>query len=330
MSMDEKTDVAPDSARTASSAVADSSWERSVLERLAFAALGEQRRARRWGIGFRLFFAIYATVILAVSLDWSWLVAGSERHTALVSLEGVIESHGAINAEQAIDSLRAAFKDRNTAGVVVRINSPGGSPVQAGMIHDEILRLRALHPDLPVHAVVEDLCASGGYYVAVAADQIHVDRASLVGSIGVLMNGFGFTEAMQKLGVERRLLTAGANTGVLDPFLPLNGEQRAHAQQMLEEIHGQFIAVVKAGRGDRLKSAPDLFSGLVWTGERSVALGLADGLGTVGSVARDLIKAERVVDFTERASFGERIAKRLGASAGAALGSLFGPTVSLR
>ena len=246
----------------------------------------EQRVSRRWGLFFRGCLLIYAAIVLAVSFDWSWLAASGERHTALVSLEGVIEARGAVNAEQAIGSLQAAFKDHNTAGVILRINSPGGSPVQAGMIHDEILRLRALYPAVPVHAVVEDVCASGGYYVAVAADRIHVDRASLIGSIGVLMNGFGFTDAMQKLGIERRLITAGSNKGFLDPFLPVGAEQRAHAQQMLEEIHAQFIGVVKQGRGERLKSAPDLFSGLVWTGERSLALGLADDLGTVGSVER--------------------------------------------
>jgi protease-4 len=305
-------------------------WERSVIERLAFSALREQRTARRWGLVFRFLILGYGVVLLALSLDWSWLGRSAEPHTALVSLEGVIEARGNANAELVIDSLQAAFKDHNTAGVVLRINSPGGSPVQAGMIHDEILRLRGLHPTIPLHVVVEDVCASGGYYVASAAERVFVDRASLVGSIGVLMDGFGFTGAMDKLGVERRLLTAGANKGFLDPFSPVSPEQRAHARRMLGEIHQQFIDVVKKGRGDRLKDDPDLFSGLVWTGERSVELGLADALGTVQSVARDVVKVENVVDFTARANFAERIAKRFGASFGAALGSVFSSSVQLR
>ncbi len=305
-------------------------WERSVLEKLAYGALREQRSARRWGIFFRILFFAYLTVTLGALFDWSWAGKAVERHSALVSMEGVIESHGAANAEQLIGSLQSAFKDSNTEGVILRINSPGGSPVQAGMIYDEIVRLRAQHPKIPLYAVIEDVCASGGYYVAAAADRIYVDKASLVGSIGVLMDGFGFTGTMDKLGVERRLITAGTNKGFLDPFSPFNEQQRSYAQAMVAQIHQQFINVVKKGRGDRLKESADLFSGLVWTGERSIELGLADAYGTTESVARDVIKAETLVDFTERSSFPERLAKRFGASLGSSLAAVFSTGLHLR
>jgi protease-4 len=226
-----------------------------------------------------------------------------------------------------VTSLRAAFDDDKTVGVVLRINSPGGSPVQAGIIHDEIRRLRTLHPNTPLYAVVEEVCASGGYYVAAAADRIYVDKASLVGSIGVLMEGFGFVGAMEKLGIERRLLTAGTNKGFLDSFSPLPEDQRRHAQQMLDEIHKQFIDVVRTGRGSRLKESPDLFSGLVWTGAHSVEMGLADGMGTVDSVARDVIKAEDVVDFSTRKNLAERLARRLGATAAETMARVLGIAV---
>ena len=214
-----------------------------------------------------------------------------------------------------ISSLQRAFKDKNTQGVVLRINSPGGSPVQAGYINDEIKRLRGTHKEIPLYVVVQDICASGGYYVAVAADKIFVDKASIVGSIGVLMDGFGFTGAMEKLGVERRLVTAGENKGFLDPFSPINAEQQKYAKQLVDEIHQQFIRVVKEGRGTRLKVTPEIFSGLVWSGEKSVANGLADGFGGLDFVARDIVKAEQVVDFTEEDSLSESLARRLGASA---------------
>ncbi|MFZ1711792.1 MAG: S49 family peptidase, partial [Nitrosomonas sp.] len=204
------------------------------------------------------------------------------------------------------------FKHRNTAGVILRINSPGGSPVQAGAINDEIYRLRAQYPDIPFYAVVEDICASGGYYIAVAADKIYVDKASVVGSIGVIMNGFGFTGTLEKLGVERRLLAAGENKGFLDPFSPSSPEQRQHATNMLAEIHQQFIDVVKKGRGERLQDDPQIFSGIVWTGEQSIALGLADVLGDVDYVAREIIRAERIVDFTSQEGLVDRFAKRFG------------------
>jgi protease-4 len=299
-------------------------WERSVLERLAFAALKEQRTARRWGIFFKLLVFAYVTFFILVSVDFSWAGKTGEKHTALVDLEGIIAPRAQANADQLTTSLQNAFKDSNTQGIILRVNSPGGSPVQAGIVYDEILRLRAKYPKIPLYAVVEDLCASGSYYVAAAADKIFVDKASLVGSIGVLMDGFGFTGTMEKLGVERRLLTAGANKGFLDPFSPLNDTQRAHAQTMIDQIHQQFIGVVKKGRGDRLKETPDLFSGLVWTGEQSIKLGLADDYGSVDSVAREVIKAETIVDYTEKGNIAERLAKRFGASFGLTVGALLG------
>ncbi len=289
-------------------------WERALLEKLAMESLIEQRKKRRWGIFFKcLGFAYFFVLLLLL-----FAPAGSEklssdgRHTALINLEGVIEAKGQANAENINAALRDAFKDKNTAGIVLRINSPGGSPVQAGMIHDEILRLRAKYPQIPLYVAVEDMCASGGYYVAVAADKIYVDKASLVGSIGVLMNGFGFTGTMDKLGIERRLMTAGENKGFLDPFSPQDAKQKQFAQKLLDEIHTQFIDVVKKGRGERLKESPEIFTGLFWTGKQSIDLGLADGVGTVDSIARDVIKAEQVIDFTVKENVAERFFKRLG------------------
>ena len=247
-------------------------------------------------------------------------VSGSGRHTALIEIDGVIESRGEVDADTVSLALREAFKDKQTAAVVMRINSPGGSPVQAGIISDEIRRLRKLYPAIPLYAVVEEMCASGGYYLAAAADRIFVDKASLVGSIGVVIEGFGFTGLMDKAGVDRRLLTAGKNKGFLDSFSPMSPEHKAHAQSMLNEIHQQFIKVVRDGRGARLKESPDLFSGLFWTGERSIELGLADELGSLDTVARDVVKAEEIVDFTRRENIAERLAKRMGASMGAVIG----------
>jgi protease-4 len=290
-------------------------WERRALEKLMFSALDEQRARRRWGIFFRFLGFAYLAVVLVALVDWNTEAGHQERHTALVDMHGVIEARGVANAERIVESLQSAFKEKNVAGVVLRINSPGGSPVQSGIVNDEIRRLRALHPDTPLYAVVEDICASGGYYVAVAADKIFVSKSSIVGSIGVIMDGFGFTGTMEKLGVDRRLLTAGDNKGFLDPFSPPNPEQRVHAQAMLDDIHRQFIDVVRAGRGDRLKETPEMFSGLVWTGEQSVKLGLADDFGSVDSVARDVIKAEKVLDYSVKENIAERFAKRLGAGA---------------
>jgi protease-4 len=307
----------------------DGRWEREVLEKLVLGTLQEKRRARRWGIFFKLL--AFAWLGAALLMAGGWLVREAKvatgRHTALVELNGVIAAGGEASAEDIVTSLRAAFDDDKTVGVVLRINSPGGSPVQAGIIHDEIRRLRTIHPNTPLYAVVEEVCASGGYYVAAAADRIYVDKASLVGSIGVLMEGFGFVGAMEKLGVERRLLTAGTNKGFLDSFSPLPEDQRRHAQQMLDEIHKQFIDVVRAGRGKRLKESADLFSGLVWTGAHSVEMGLADGMGTVDSVARDVIKAEDVVDFSTRKNLAERLARRLGATAGETMARALGIAV---
>lgn len=288
-------------------------WERRTLEKLAFASLREQRRARHWGIFFKLLGFGFLFIVLFLALGWigkgETVLPG--KHTALVTLDGVL-STDQVSADKIIAGLEDAFADKNTKGVILQINSPGGSPVQAGYINDEIWRLRAKYPQIPIYAVVEDICASGGYYVAVAADKIYVNKASLVGSIGVLMDGFGFTGAMQKLGIQRRLLTAGKNKGFLDPYSPEDPTQVAYARQMLEEIHQQFIQAVRQGRGKRLKETPELFSGLIWTGERSIGLGLADGLGSTQSVARDVIKAKDIVDYTPQEGFAERFARRFG------------------
>jgi protease-4 len=292
-------------------------WERKTLEKLAFAAVDEQRRSRRWGVFFKSLTFLYLIVLLMIGMDWIGKDAVAKLdHTALIDIQGVIGA-GAdadVNAESVVSSLQAAFDNKRTKGLILRINSPGGSPVQSGIINDEIKRLRTLHPEVPVYAVVEDICASGGYYIAAAADAIYVDKASIVGSIGVLMDGFGFTGTMEKLGVERRLLTAGENKAILDPFSPPNEQHRQFAQSMLDEIHQQFIDVVREGRGERLKETPETFSGLFWTGEASIKMGLADGLGSSEYVAREVIKEERIVDFTVREDFASRFAKRLGAT----------------
>ncbi len=293
-------------------------WERSVLERLAFESLAEQRRSRRWRIVLSLGWLSFLFLLLftAIGVFGGKREAGSlEKHTSLVELKGVISADSKSSADKIIGALQQAFKDKNTQGVVLRINSPGGSPVQAGYINDEIKRLRAKHKDIPFYVVVQDICASGGYYVAAAADKIFVDKASIVGSIGVLMDGFGFTGTMEKLGVERRLIAAGQNKGFLDPFSPANPEHQKLAGEMVAEIHQQFIKVVKDGRGKRLKETPDMFSGLVWSGEKSIELGLADGLGSLDYVAREIIKAEDVVDYTSDDTLSEQLARRLGASA---------------
>ncbi len=295
----------------------DASWERKTLEKLVFAALDEQRARRRWGIAFKILGFGYLFAVLVAVVDWGTGAEHQERHTAMVSLIGVIEAKGDASAENLVAALNSAFEEKNAAGVILRINSPGGSPVQAGIVNDEIRRLRTKFPDKPLYAVVEDMCASGGYYVAAAADSIYVNKASIVGSIGVLMDGFGFTGTMDKFGVERRLLTAGENKGFLDPFSPQAPQQKAHAQLLLDDIHKQFIDVVKTGRGKRLKETPDMFSGLMWTGTQSIQLGLVDGYGSVDSVARDIIKAEKVFDYSVKDNIAERFAKRLGAGTAA-------------
>ena len=304
----------------------DPQWERQLLEKIAFASLKEQKARRHWGIFFKLATLAYLIAVLVLVVDWGdpeKLVDG--KHTALINVHGTIEATGDASAEKINGALQSAFGDKGTAGVIMRINSPGGSPVQSGIVHDEIRRLRSKHPDIPLYVVVEDLCASGGYYVASAADKIFVDKASIVGSIGVLMDGFGFTGAMDKFGVERRLLTAGANKGFLDPFSPQDEKQKAHAQILLGEIHRQFIEVVRKGRGTRLKETPEMFSGLMWTGSQSIAMGLADDFGTVDSVARDLIKADTILDYSVKENIAERFAKRLGAEMGQSMAfRLFG------
>src|SRR5438552_3979849 len=297
------------------------SWERNLITKLAADALVEQRRRRRWGIFFKLLTFAYITFVLAVMIDWSSRgdFASSKKHTAMVELNGIIAPGTDASAEKVNASLQAAFKDKNTQGVIMRINSPGGSPVQSQTIYDEMRRLRKKYPDIPLYAVVEDICASGGYFVAAGADRIYVSKSSIVGSIGVLMNGFGFTGLMDKLGIERRLITAGERKGMLDPFSPLDEKDRQYAKQLMEEIHRQFIGVVREGRGKRLKETPDMFSGLIWSGERSVELGLADGFGSLDSIAREVIKAEDIVDYTQKEGIAEKFARRFGASAASAL-----------
>ncbi|MGE5130668.1 MAG: S49 family peptidase [Sphingomonadaceae bacterium] len=298
-------------------------WERGLIEKLATATLKEQRRARMWGIFFKLLGFAYLTIILMLVFGWSEKsVEVGGKHTALVELDGLIAPGGDASADRIGSALRSAFKDKNTQGVVLRINSPGGSPVQAQNLYDEIRRLRKKYPDIPLYAVIEDICASGGYYVASAADKIYVTRSSIVGSIGVRMDGFGVTGLMDKLGVERRLLTAGKNKGFLDPFLPEDPKQKEFAQAMLDDIHQQFISDVRQGRGKRLKETPDMFSGLIWTGQQSIQLGLADDYGTLRTVARDVIKAEQIVDYTQKESIAEKFARRFGAAAASTLAEL--------
>ena len=298
-------------------------WERELVTKLATAALREQRRTRLWGIFFKLLTFAYITVVLLAAFDWTGReVTGTRKHTAMVEVSGLIAPGADASAERINSALLEAFKDSNTQGVVVRINSPGGSPVQAQTIYDEMRRLRKKYPDIPLYAVVEDVCASGGYFVAAGADRIYVGRASIVGSIGVLMNGFGFTGLMDKLGVERRLITAGKNKGMLDPFSPVDENDVKHAREMVDDIHKQFIAVVREGRGQRLKETPDMFSGLIWTGQKSIDLGLADAVGSMEYVAREVIKAELIVDFTKKENIAEKFARRFGAGAASALAEL--------
>jgi protease-4 len=307
-------------------------WERATLEKLAFAALSEQKSTRRWKTFVRLswlaFFVFLAWFALSRSTPST---AKTTAHTAVVEIKGEIAAGGDASAEFVVAAMKTAFEDDGAKGVVLLINSPGGSPVQAGIINDEIKRLKAKHKK-PVYAVVEETCASAAYYIAAGADKIFVDKASIVGSIGVLMDGFGFTGVMDKVGVERRLLTAGENKGFLDPFSPMSDAQRAHAQTMLNQIHAQFINVVKTGRGDRLKlDTPGLFSGLFWSGGQAVEYGLADQLGNVDFVAREVIKAEEVIDYTRRDNVAEKLAKKFGAAMGeASVRSLQVATPALR
>ena len=291
-------------------------WERATLEKLAFAALAEQRSARRWRNFIRLAWLAFLVAVVWIATQRGVPIPeASTPHTAMVEIKGEIASGGEASAEVVINAARAAFEDSGARAVVLLINSPGGSPVQAGIINDELRRLKAKHGK-PMYAVVEETCASAAYYVAVSADRIFVDKASIVGSIGVLMDGFGFTGLMDKLGVERRLMTAGENKGFLDPFSPQSERQREFTQQMLDQIHHQFIDAVKAGRGNRLKETPETFSGLFWIGQQAIELGLADQLGSLDFVAREIVKSEDIIDYTRRDNLAERLAKRFGASIG--------------
>ncbi|QSB00809.1 signal peptide peptidase SppA [Methylomonas sp. EFPC1] len=301
-------------------------WEKSVLEKLAFAAIDEQKAARRWGIFFKLLTFAYLAVVLGIAIYPKFkedIESDTSEHVAIVDVLGQIVEGEAASADVVIEGLRDAAKDKNVKGIILNINSPGGSPVQSAYIYDEIRRLKAKHPQLPIYSVVGDMCASGGYYVASATDKIFVNQASIIGSIGVIMNGFGFTNVLDKLGVERRLLTAGAHKAMLDPFSPVNQQESKHMQSLLDQVHQQFIGAVREGRGKRLKEteAPEMFSGLIWTGTEGVRLGLADDFGSVDSVARDQFGTEEKVNFTPQERLIDRLAGKFGASFGHAIAS---------
>jgi protease IV len=299
----------------------------NIVEKLAFANINEQKARRRWNIFFKLaWLAIICFVLFKLFID-DHKMGGKPSsvgtgHTAVVTIKGVIESEGQASAEKINTALRSAFEASGSKAILLAIESPGGSPVQSGLIYNEIKRLRAKYPDKPVYASIGDLCASGGYYVASAADKIYADQASLVGSIGVRMDGFGVTGLMEKLGVERRLLTAGDNKAMMDPFTPQNETHKAHFKTMLDEVHQQFIKAVKDGRGAALKPNPEIFSGLIWSGARAVQLGLVDELRSPSSIAREVVKAEDMIDYTVEEGIADRLAKRIGASVGVSLKAL--------
>lgn len=304
-------------------------WERDAITQLAESSLREQKRARKWSIFFKLLTFAYVAIVLIMfaGAGGSSPAAVSSTHTALVNLNGVIADGENANADTIVSALRNAFDNSHAKGVILRINSPGGTPVQAGYIYDEIIRLRKLHPDTPLYAVITDVCASGGYYVAAAADKIFANKASIVGSIGVRMDNFGFVDAMKKLGVERRTITAGENKALMDPFSPVDRETRQHMQTMLNNVHEQFITAVKDGRGDRLNTDTEgLFSGLIWTGQESISIGLVDELASASHVAREIIGEESIVDYTLREDLLERLAGRVGASMASVLGQNMGFT----
>lgn len=306
-----------------------SQWERDLLNRMVMATVAENRRGRRWGIFFKSLTFAYLFIILGLFL-WSDKLhvdqINVKEHTAIIDVKGLISSETKASADKVVTALRNAFKDEKTKGIILRMNTPGGSPVQSRYINREIVRLKEQHPEMPVYAVVSDICASGGYYIAAAADKIYADEGSIVGSIGVLINGFGFVEGMQALGIERRLLSAGENKGILDPFSPLDQADKAHIQRMLDQLHEQFIQTVKEGRGDRLKvdGNPELFSGLFWSGEEAKKLGLIDDFGSSSYVAREIIGAETIVDFTQKEEVWDRLARNLGAGAAAAFATISG------
>jgi len=320
----------PPTPPTGRRAADNQNWERNTLEKLAFSAITEQRSARRWRTFVRL-----AWLVFLIGAGWILLnrsqpsTTKTTPHTAVIDIKGEIAAGAEASAEFVVASMRTAFEDEGAQAVVLLINSPGGSPVQAGMINDEIVRLKAKYKK-PIYAVVEESCASAAYYIAAGTDQIFVDKASVVGSIGVLMDGFGFTGLMDKLGVERRLITAGENKGFLDPFSPMSDKQRGYAQDLLAQIHGQFIDVVRKGRGERLKETPETFSGLFWTGQKAVDMGLADKLGNLDYVAREVVKAEEIVDYTRRDNVAERLAKKFGAALGESAVHALGRVPALR
>ncbi len=319
-----------DRSETSASLNQSESANQDLINRLAFAAVDEQRKARRWGIFFK--FLMFAYLLGLLFLYWpnKFEAGDNDEHTALVELSGVIASDQDANADTIITGLRDAFENENAKGIILRINSPGGSPVQAGYINDEIKRLRTKYPDKPFYAVVADICASGGYYVAAAAEKIYADKASMVGSIGVLMNGFGFVDTMNKLGVERRLFTAGENKGFLDPFQPTKDSDVQHVKLLLADIHQQFIDTVKEGRGDKLKDSPDLFSGLIWNGEQAVQMGLVDELASSSYVAREVIGAETIIDYTPQPNLFERVTQRFGVALGRGVGQVLGGGQGIR
>ncbi len=321
-------DFPSNNANKDSSASNATAWERKVIEDLAFAALKEQRKARRWGYVFKGFFVLYLVAILVMMTSSKELSSVTTPHTALIDINGVIAADAEANADTIVTGIRDAYESQAAKALILRLNTPGGSPVQAGIINDELKRLQATRPDFPVYAVIQDVCASGGYYIAAAAKEIYADKASIVGSIGVRMDSFGFTETIEKLGVERRSLTAGENKSFLDPFLPMKEADIDHAHTMLNTIHQQFIDVVKAGRGDKLIDDPKLFSGLFWSGEQALPLGLIDGFASSSHVAREIVGAEDIVDYTLRPNYLDQFAGKLGASISAA----FAPssTVSIR
>jgi protease IV len=301
----------------------ESGWEQAVLEKLAFAAVEEQKKTRRWGIFFK--FLTFAYLAVAIGLlaypRFEADISTAKGHAAVIDVRGMIADGEAANADTIIEGLRDAVKDKNTKGIILNINSPGGSAVQSAYVYDEIRRQKVEHPDMPIYAVVGDMCASGGYYIASAADKIYVSQASLIGSIGVIMNGFGFSNVLEKLGVERRLLRAGEHKALLDPFSPVNQQESEHMQSLLNQVHQQFINAVKQGRGNRLKESAEMFSGLVWNGEDGVKLGLADDFGSVDSVARTVLGTEEILNFTPREQLLDRLAGKFGASFAQAIGT---------
>lgn len=299
-------------------------WERGVLEKLAMAAVTEQRRTRRWGVFFKMLMFAYLIAVGTMAFYPTFskgLSGGNEEHTAVIDILGVIAETEVANAENIIQGLRDAVKDEKTKGVILNINSPGGSPVQSAYIYAEIRRLKEKHPNIPIYAVVSDICASGGYYIAAAADKIYVNQSSMIGSIGVIMNGFGFVNLMEKLGVDRRLVIAGEHKALMDPFSPKNKAETAHMQVLLDEVHKQFIDAVRIGRGDRLVETDGMFSGLVWTGAKGIEIGLADDFGSVDTVAREIIGTKKKLNFTPKELLLDKLAGKLGASFGQTLGS---------